>query len=143
MRSQAAKSSTISCGIKSCGINQVVKSMSPSNSAPSLDAEPANNVGVLDATALLGKAESACDFLRAIATPTRLMLLCHLMEGERTVSDLADLVDAKQSLTSHHLNRLKLSGLVASRRDEKFIFYRLKNDVVKNVVAILHEEFCS
>ena len=97
----------------------------------------------MDATALLDNAERACDFLRAIATPTRLMLLCHLMEGERTVSELADLVDAKQSLTSHHLNRLKLSGLVASRRNEKFIFYRLENDVVKNLVAILHEEFCS
>ena len=117
--------------------------MNPSNSAPALDAGAANDFSEMDATALLGKAESACDFLRAIATPTRLMLLCHLMEGERTVSELADLVDAKQSLTSHHLNRLKLSGLVASRRNEKFIFYRLENDVVKNLVAILHEEFCS
>ena len=70
------------------------------------------------------------------------MLLCHLMEGERTVSELADLVGAKQSLTSHHLNRLKLSGLVASRRDEKFIFYRLENEVVKQVVTILYDEFC-
>lgn len=116
--------------------------MNPSNSAPALDAEAANDFSEMDATALLGKAESACDFLRAIATPTRLMLLCHLMEGERTVSELADLVGAKQSLTSHHLNRLKLSGLVASRRDEKFIFYRLENEVVKNVVSILHDEFC-
>ena len=116
--------------------------MSPSNSAPSLDAEPANNFNEMDATALLGKAESACDFLRAIATPTRLMLLCYLMDGERTVSELSDLVGAKQSLTSHHLSRLKLSGLVASRRNEKFIFYRLENEVVRNVVTILYDEFC-
>jgi len=116
--------------------------MNKSNSTPPLDAVAAGNAGELDATALLGKAESACDFLRAIATPTRLMLLCHLMEGERTVSELADLVGAKQSLTSHHLSRLKLSGLVASRRDEKFIFYRLENEVVKNVVTILYDEFC-
>ncbi len=116
--------------------------MNPSNSASAFDAEAADDFGEMDATALLGKAESACDFLRAIATPTRLMLLCHLMDGERTVSELSDLVGAKQSLTSHHLSRLKLSGLVASRRDEKFIFYRLENEVVKNVVTILYVEFC-
>ena len=116
--------------------------MNPPNTAPAVDAVAANNSVEVDATALLVKAESACDFLRAIATPTRLMLLCHLMEGERTVSELADLVGAKQSLTSHHLNRLKLSGLVASRRDEKFIFYRLENEGVKQVVTIRYDEFC-
>ena len=111
-------------------------------SLPSIDATAANNTERLDTGSMLEQAESACEFLRAIATPTRLMLLCHLIDGEHTVSELADLVGEKQSLTSHHLNRLKLSGLVASRRDEKFIFYRLENAVVKNVVSILYDEFC-
>lgn len=97
---------------------------------------------VIDPNEMMVKAESACDFLKAIATPTRLMLLCNLMEGERTVTELAEGVGAKQSLTSHHLNRLKLSGLVTSRRDEKFIYYSLEDTIAKEMVSILYQEFC-
>ena len=97
---------------------------------------------VIDPKEMMVKAETACDFLKAIATPTRLMLLCNLMEGERTVTELAAVVGAKQSLTSHHLNRLKLSGLVTARRDEKFIYYSLEDTIAKEVVSILYTEFC-
>ena len=79
----------------------------------------------IDPEVMVVQAESACDFLKAIATPMRLMLLCNLVDGEQTVTDLSNKVGAKQSLTSHHLNRLKLSGLVSARRDEKFIYYSL------------------
>ena len=96
----------------------------------------------IDPDEMMTKAETACDFLKAIATPTRLMLLCNLMEGERTVTELAETVGAKQSLTSHHLNRLKLSGLVNARRDEKFIYYSLEDTIAKEVVGILYQEFC-
>lgn len=88
-------------------------------------------------------AEQACDLLKAIATPTRLMLLCSLMQGEMTVTQLCEAVGAKQSLTSHHLNRLRLSGLVATRRDEKFIYYRLADDVAKLIVGVLYERYCT
>lgn len=91
---------------------------------------------------MVAKAEAACDFLKALATPTRLMLLCNLIDNERTVTELAEIVGAKQSLTSHHLNRLKLSGLVSTRRDEKFIYYSLADTIAKEVVAILYREFC-
>lgn len=97
---------------------------------------------VIDPNEMMVKAETACDFLKAIATPTRLMLLCNLMEGERTVTELAEVVGAKQSLTSHHLNRLKLSGLVTARRDEKFIYYSLEDTIAKELVSILYAEFC-
>lgn len=96
----------------------------------------------IDPDEMMMKAESACDFLKAIATPTRLMLLCNLIDGERTVTDLSEVVGAKQSLTSHHLNRLKLSGLVVARRDEKFIYYRLADTIAKDIVVVLYQEFC-
>jgi len=96
----------------------------------------------IDVEEMMVSAETACDFLKAIATPTRLLLLCYLMDGERTVSELAECVGAKQSLTSHHLNRLKLAGLVSTRRDEKFIYYRLEPTIAKEVVGILYREFC-
>ena len=97
----------------------------------------------VDLDEMMANAEEACEFLKAISTPTRLMLLCHLMEGERTVTDLADCVGAKQSLTSHHLNRLKQAGLVSTRRDEKFIHYRIKSATAKKVVGVLYAEFCA
>jgi len=87
-------------------------------------------------------AQQACDLLKAIATPTRMMLLCALMMGEMTVTELCYAVGTKQSLTSHHLNRLRLSGLVATRRNEKFIYYRLADDVAKLIVGVLYERYC-
>ena len=96
----------------------------------------------IDPEVMVVQAEAACDFLKAIATPMRLMLLCNLVDGEQTVTDLSNKVGAKQSLTSHHLNRLKLSGLVSARRDEKFIYYSLEDRFAKKLVAMLYQEFC-
>ena len=97
---------------------------------------------IIDPKVMAVKAEAACDYLKAIATPMRLMLLCNLIDGEQTVTDLSNKVGAKQSLTSHHLNRLKLSGIVSARRDEKFIYYSLGNTVAREIVEILYREFC-
>ena len=108
-------------------------------SLPDLDDQNGN----LNAEAMAQGAEQACDLLKAIATPNRLMLLCSLMNGEMTVGQLSEAVGSKQSLTSHHLNRLRLSGLVSSRRDEKFIYYRLADDVAKLIVGVLYEKYCA
>ena len=99
-------------------------------------------MGIINPEEMMSKAEEACDFMKALSTSTRLMLLCSLMNGERTVTELAEMVGAKQSLTSHHLNRLKLSGIVSARRDEKFIYYSLGNTVARDIVEILYREFC-
>ena len=96
----------------------------------------------IDPSEMMANAEEACNFMKAIGTSTRLMLLCSLMDGDRTVTELAEMVGAKQSLTSHHLNRLKLSGIVSARRDEKFIYYSLGNKVARQIVEILYQEFC-
>ena len=59
-------------------------------------------MGIINPEEMMSKAEEACDFMKALSTSTRLMLLCSLMDGERTVTELAEMVGAKQSLTSHH-----------------------------------------
>ena len=99
-------------------------------------------MGIINPEEMMSKAEEACDFMKALSTSTRLMLLCSLMDGERTVTELAEMVGAKQSLTSHHLNRLKLSGLVSARRDEKFIYYSLEDSFAQELVAMLYLQFC-
>jgi len=88
-------------------------------------------------------ADEACSVLKAIGTPVRLLILCQLLEGEKSVMELANASSAKQSLVSHHLKILKLSDLVVSNRSEKFVFYSLKDTVAKRLVAVLYDEFCA
>ena len=88
-------------------------------------------------------ADEACSVLKAIGTPVRLLILCQLLEGEKSVMELAETLSAKQSLVSHHLKILKLSDLVESTRAEKYVFYSLKETVAARLVSVLYDEFCA
>lgn len=85
----------------------------------------------------------AARLLRSIGSPYRLMILCLLMESERTVTEIADAIDARQSLTSQHLTHLRLNGLVKVERRGHFAYYSLADTVAKEIVAILHRHFCA
>ena len=74
--------------------------------------------------ALVDKATNASAFLKAISHEGRLMILCHLVSGEKTVTELEDLISARQAAVSQQLSRLRLEGLVIPRRDGKTIYYR-------------------
>ena len=74
------------------------------------------------------KAKSASNFLKAISHEGRLMILCHLVSGEKSVTELEDLISARQAAVSQQLSRLRLEGLVIPRRDGKTIYYRLADD---------------
>jgi DNA-binding transcriptional ArsR family regulator len=88
-------------------------------------------------------AEEAADLLRSIGSPYRLMILCLLMESEKTVTDICDAIGARQSLTSQHLTRLRLDGLVKAERRGHFAYYSLTDTVAKQIVAILYEHYCA
>lgn len=88
-------------------------------------------------------ADEACGVLKAVGTPVRLLLLCQMLEGEKSVMDLARAINAKQSLVSHHLKILKMHDLVCSQRSDKFVFYSLKENVAKRLVSVLYDEFCA
>jgi DNA-binding transcriptional ArsR family regulator len=87
-------------------------------------------------------AKRASDFLKALAHEGRLMILCHLVEGERTVGELEQLLGARQPAVSQQLARLRLEGLVATRREGKTIFYRLGDDRVARLLESLHALVC-
>ena len=78
--------------------------------------------------AVVEKATSASAFLKAISHEGRLMILCHLVSGEKSVTELEDLISARQAAVSQQLSRLRLEGLVVPRRDGKTIYYRLADD---------------
>lgn len=88
------------------------------------------------------RAERAAEFLRSIANRHRLMVLCALLEGERSAGQLAELLETKQPNTSQHLFKLKAEGLVETRRDAQTIYYRLASNDVKPIIEHLKRLFC-
>ncbi|MCB1547031.1 MAG: helix-turn-helix transcriptional regulator [Hyphomicrobiaceae bacterium] len=88
-------------------------------------------------------AEEAAELLRSIGSPYRLMILCLLMEREKTVTEICDAIGARQSLTSQHLTRLRLDGLVKAERRGHFAYYSLTDTLAKDIVATLYQHYCA
>ena len=84
----------------------------------------------------------ASNFLKAISHEGRLMILCHLASGEKSVTELEDLLSARQAAVSQQLSRLRLEGLVTPRRDGKTIYYSLTDDRPKQIMEIVYDLFC-
>ena len=93
-------------------------------------------------SAVVEKARSASNFLKAISHEGRLMILCHLVSGEKSVTELEDLISARQAAVSQQLSRLRLEGLVIPRRDGKTIYYRLADDKPKQILEVVYDLFC-
>jgi ArsR family transcriptional regulator len=84
----------------------------------------------------------AAAFLQSISHEHRLMILCTLIEGERSVGDLAATLGVSQPNVSQHLFRLKSQHLVSARREGQVIYYRLASPDVEPIIAHLHAMFC-
>jgi ArsR family transcriptional regulator, virulence genes transcriptional regulator len=85
---------------------------------------------------------AASNLLRALGSPHRLMILCLLKTGPRTVTEICEALGGNQSLISQHLNRLRLDGLVTVERRAQFAHYSLSNDVAGQIIEIVYEHFC-
>lgn len=87
-------------------------------------------------------AHEASELLLAMANEKRLMILCHLLEGETSVNDLAELVQMNQSALSQQLAKLRGLRLVETRREAQQIFYRLASDQVERILQTLYGIYC-
>ncbi|SDW19019.1 transcriptional regulator, ArsR family [Albimonas donghaensis] len=87
-------------------------------------------------------ADEATALLKALAHEGRLRILCHLVEGEKSVTELERLISARQSAVSQQLSRLRLEGLVENRREGKTIFYRIADPRAARILMLLHDIFC-
>ena len=94
-----------------------------------------------DLDAMVGKAREASEFLKALAQELRLLILCALAGGEKSVGELEAFLSQRQSTVSQQLARLRLENLVAARRDGR-LYYRLANDKVRTMLAAVHQTFC-
>ena len=88
------------------------------------------------------RADEAVELLTAMANTKRLLILCHLLDQELSVGELAQRVDLGQSPLSQHLSKLRALKLVATRRDGQSVRYRLASDQVEQVLATLHGIYC-
>lgn len=92
---------------------------------------------------MAARAAEAAGFLKTLAHEGRLMLLCHLGTGEKSVGALEALLDMRQAAVSQMLARLRDEGLVQTRREGKTIFYSLKDQNTQEIIALLYRQFCS
>ncbi len=81
-------------------------------------------------------------FLKAIGHESRLLILCYLLAGEKSVGELEDFLSQRQSAVSQQLARLRMDGLVAARRDGKTIYYSIAAGKVRAVLGVLFNVFC-
>ena len=92
---------------------------------------------------LRGSAARVTDLLKAMANPSRLMILCQLAEGEKSVGEMERVVGLSQSALSQHLAVLRRKRIVATRREAQSIFYSLASKEVEEIMASLYRIFCA
>ena len=92
---------------------------------------------------MIESAMTASRFLKAISHEGRLMILCYLASGEKSVTDLETLLSSRQAAVSQQLARLRSEGLVSARREGKIIFYRLTDKRATRILDIVYDIFCN
>ena len=97
----------------------------------------------MDFDALTDKAEQASQLLKSLANDQRLLILCHLSEGEKSVGELERLVDLSQSALSQHLARLRRDELVSIRRQAQTIYYSIASPEAGAVLETLYAIYCA
>ena len=88
------------------------------------------------------KAEDAVALLKALASPPRLLILCTLLEGERSVGELAAHLEMREATVSQNLTVLRREHIVATRRSAQTIYYSLASETVHSILTALAQEFC-
>lgn len=88
-------------------------------------------------------AAQAAALLKALANEQRLMILCNLVEGPLSVSELNERVDLSQSALSQHLAVLREANVVATTRESQTIHYSLPQGVATQIINLLHRTFCA
>ena len=86
---------------------------------------------------------AATALLKALANPQRLRILCQLIDGEKTVSQLMENVQMRQAAVSQQLQRLRAENLVTARREGRHVYYRLSDPAALEVIRTLHRLYCT
>jgi DNA-binding transcriptional ArsR family regulator len=115
----------------------------PEDTHPRADQTLLGGCRVIPPEEMVVNAMDAANFLKALAHEGRLMILCHLSSGPKSVTELEGLLSSRQAAVSQQLARLRLEGLVSATRDGKAIFYAIQDPKVSRAVALIYDMFCS
>ena len=96
----------------------------------------------LDPTLMQSAADAASDLLKSLANRHRLLILCQLIERERSVGELAAFLSLRDSTVSQHLALLRKDGLVTPRRDGQTIWYSIASDEARRILETLYRIYC-
>ena len=97
----------------------------------------------IDAQKMARAAQKASELMKTLGHKDRLMVLCHLTNGEKSVGELAGLLDIPQSPLSQHLARMRKESLVTTRREAQTIYYTIASGEAARFVTLMHELYCS
>ena len=102
-----------------------------------------NNKDDIDLEQMAQSAGRASALMKTLGHKDRLMILCHLADGEKSVGEIAGLLEISQSPLSQHLSRMRKENLVETRREAQTIYYSLKSGEAQRIVEVLYELFCA
>jgi len=97
----------------------------------------------IDSNMMEAAADQASELLKALSNRHRLLIICQLIDGERSVGELAEFLNLRDSTVSQHLALLRKDGLVAARRDAQTIYYSIASDPAREVLKTLYQVFCA
>ncbi len=97
----------------------------------------------IDPEKLEENAEKVSILLKSMSHPSRLMVLCHLVNGEYPVRKLNQAIPLGQSALSQHLASLRDAGLVETRREGQVVYYRLNSKPVSDLLQVLYRIYCN
>jgi DNA-binding transcriptional ArsR family regulator len=97
----------------------------------------------INTEAMLAAADAASALLKALANRHRLIIICQLIDKERSVGELAELLQIRDSTVSQHLALLRRDGLVSARRDGQTIWYAIASGPACEVVQVLYRAYCA
>lgn len=90
----------------------------------------------------LSKARAASALLKALSHETRLLMLCMLCEGEKTVTEIEHFLGIQQAVVSQQLSRLRSDKVVQTRRDGRQIYYRIADPQLAELISVLYKMYC-
>jgi len=99
------------------------------------------NVDIIIREEMAEAAEEAAGCLRALSNPSRLMILCILVDGEKTVGEIERALQLGQAYVSQQLARLRNDGIVEAKREGRLVRYRITDTRISPVIATLYEQF--
>ena len=97
----------------------------------------------IDSEIMERAADEASGLLKALSNRHRLLIICQLIDSERSVGELAEFLELRDSTVSQHLALLRKDGLVSARRDAQTIFYSIASEPARDVLKTLYLAYCA